>query len=207
MPFQILIAFHFLESRKRRIGAAFSGVEIFRDLNPGPGFGGSCSEPAPKAFALRRSQQSPNNGPAAREARAYRPAPFSKPLNCGLTPLSQAIGRRRQGWDPRARRIDHAGRRRSDSLVQLQVLENGASRTAPLLPNFVQGAWAPGRGRGLSRLLSFWEDTPSLSRPSLRPRLLGASCGALSQPCFSTSTHPPRAQRPDLVGGRELEAA
>ena len=109
MPFQILMAFHFLESRKRQSGAAFLGVEIFSDPNAGPSFRSSSSEPTLKAFSSRRSQRSRNNGAAARETRAGCPAPFPGPVGRWLAPLSQADGRGRQGWDPRQRRRDRAG--------------------------------------------------------------------------------------------------
>ena len=49
-------------------------------------------------------------------------------------------------------------------------------------------------------MLSLWEETPAPLDLSPRPRPLRTGCRVLALPCLCTSTHPPRAQRPDTVG-------
>lgn len=76
----------------------------------------------------------------------------------------------------------------------------------PATANFCRAGLAPSRVRGLSRLMRLQEETPGLLGLSLRPRLLRAGCRP-NPASPHPSTHPPRAQRPDLVGGRGREAA
>lgn len=149
MPFQILMVFHFLESRKRRIGADFSGVEILSDLNPGPGSGGSRPKPAPKGFTVWQSQRSRNNGAAARKTQASRRAParprflepFTKPLGWGLTPRSQAVARPRQDSGPQVEQETALGQTSSDHLVQPQVREMALAKLPRRRGNFVRRPW------------------------------------------------------------------
>lgn len=129
---------------------------------PGPASKQRLRSPLRK---LRWSQRSRNNGAAA-ETSGRLPGALPRSLGRWLAPLSQvaiAEGGRagiqgREETTP-GLMLGQAG--------QPQMRENGVSRTAPPLPNFVGG---PGAGPGKEGCLAaelLWEETAGLSGLSL----------------------------------------
>lgn len=147
-----------------------------------------------------RSQQSRNNGAAARKTQASRRAParprflepFTKPLGWGFSPPSQAVARQRQGSGPQVEQETALGQTSWDHLVQPQVREMALAKLPRRRRTLSEGPGArPGR-----RLLHVAEPLGGNSgRFKSKPQAQAAQGGRRGpgQPCLSTSTHPPRA--------------
>lgn len=206
MPFQILMAFHFLESRKRQSGAAFSWeLRFSRIRNAGPGFRSSGSEPTRK-LSLRGGHSDLEQW-CCREGDSLRcPAPFPDPWAGGspyfprLTVEGGRAGIQGREETTPGLMLGQAG--------QPQMRENGASRTAPPLPNFVGG---PGAGPGKGRAVSAAEPLGGDCRPFRTQPQAQAALGGLQDPDptllptsgspYSTQGAAPRSGGRERAGG------
>lgn len=143
------------------------------------------------------SQQSRNNGAAARVTVASRHVALASPRFLALFPgplglphlPRQSVERSRTG-DPRKRR----GPRPDGDIRTTQhshKCEKMALANCPAAAELCHAGLAQGRGEGLPRLLSLRGEILGLSRFNPRPRMLRADC-VPGPALLSTSTHPGR---------------
>lgn len=191
MPFQILMAFHFLDSRKRRMITSrefkFSGSES--QAWPRRRLPGAPAERvhlvAVTAVPERRCRRAP--------ARPRRPAPSRTGAADPRLPGRWA-GRSRLGSEVET----EPGRRRSGSRRSHKCEEMALAHRPPL-PNFV-GRPGAGLGKGpLSGAELLGGDSGPFATQPLDP-LLGKGCQAPGPPCRSTPTA--RGSEHGAAGGR-----